>query len=82
MNKKYVNVSQAIVNSFNPQLWRGRGRRISVLKVSLVYNVSSQIARATQKNSVLKNKQTNKPKEIGQLISMSLTYLHEPHSSA
>ena len=82
MNKKYVNVSQAIVNSFNPQLWRGRGRRISVLEVSLVYNVSSRIARATQKNFVVKNKQTNKPKEIGQLISMSFTYLHEPHSSA
>jgi hypothetical protein len=49
----------------------GRGRQISEFEASLVYRVSSRTARATQKNPVLKNKQTNKktkttkPKGIG-----------------
>jgi hypothetical protein len=34
----------------------GRGRRISELEASLVYKVSSRIARATQRNPVSKNK--------------------------
>jgi hypothetical protein len=40
----------------------GRGRRISELEASLVYRVSSRIARATQRNPVSKKskKQTNK----------------------
>jgi hypothetical protein len=38
----------------------GRGRRISEFKASLVYRESSRTARDTQKNPVLKNKQTNK----------------------
>jgi hypothetical protein len=39
----------------------GRGRRISEFEASLVYRVSSRIARATQRNPVSKtNKQTNK----------------------
>jgi hypothetical protein len=38
----------------------GRGRRISEFEASLVYRVSSRIARATQRNPVLENKQTNK----------------------
>jgi hypothetical protein len=40
----------------------GRGRGISEFKASLVYRVSSRIARATQRNHVSKqtNKQTNK----------------------
>jgi hypothetical protein len=37
----------------------GRGRRISEFEASLVYRVSSRIARATQRNPVSKNK-TNK----------------------
>ena len=37
----------------------GRGRRISEFEASLVYKVSSRIARATQRIPVLK-KQTNK----------------------
>jgi hypothetical protein len=43
----------------------GRGRQISEFKASLVYKVSSRIARATQRNPVSKNKQTktNKQKE-------------------
>jgi hypothetical protein len=38
----------------------GRGRWISEFKASLVYRVSSRTARATQRNPVSKNKQTNK----------------------
>jgi hypothetical protein len=38
----------------------GRGRWISEFKTSLVYKVSSRIAKATQRNPVSKNKQTNK----------------------
>jgi hypothetical protein len=34
----------------------GRGRCISEFKASLVYRVSSRIARATQRNPVSKNK--------------------------
>jgi hypothetical protein len=41
----------------------GRGRQISELEASLVYRVSSRIARATQRNPVLKtNKQNNNNK--------------------
>jgi hypothetical protein len=40
----------------------GRGREISEFEDSLVYRVSSRIARATQRNPVLK-KQTNKNKK-------------------
>jgi hypothetical protein len=38
----------------------GRGRCISDFEASLVYKVSSRIARATQIKPVSKNKQTNK----------------------
>jgi hypothetical protein len=38
----------------------GRGRQISEFEASLVYRVSSRTARATQRNPVSKNKQTNK----------------------
>jgi hypothetical protein len=41
----------------------GRGRRISEFEASLVYRVSSRIARATQRNPVLKNQ---KPKTKNQ----------------
>jgi hypothetical protein len=43
----------------------GRGRRISEFEASLVYRVSSRIARATQRNPVSKNKnkQTNKKEQ-------------------
>jgi hypothetical protein len=36
----------------------GRGRRISEFEASLVYRVSSRTAKTTQRNPVLKNKQT------------------------
>jgi hypothetical protein len=38
----------------------GRGKQISEFKASLVYRVSSRTARATQRNPVSKNNQTNK----------------------
>jgi hypothetical protein len=38
----------------------GRGRWISEFEASLVYRVSSRTVRATQRNLVSKNKQTNK----------------------
>jgi hypothetical protein len=38
----------------------GRGRQISDFEASLVYNVSSRTARATQRNPVSKNKNKNK----------------------
>jgi hypothetical protein len=41
----------------------GRGRRISEFKASLVYKVSTRIARATQRNPVLKNKKKKKKKK-------------------
>jgi hypothetical protein len=41
----------------------GRGRWISEFEASLVYKVSSRTARATQRNPVSKNKQTNKQKQ-------------------
>jgi hypothetical protein len=46
----------------------GRARWISEFKASLVYRVSSRIARATQRNPVLKN-QTKKKKEKKKKIS-------------
>jgi hypothetical protein len=47
----------------------GRGRQISEFEASLVYKVSSRIARATQRNPVskqnkTKHKQTNKQKDL------------------
>jgi hypothetical protein len=38
----------------------GRDRQISEFETSLVYKVSFRTARATQRNPVSKNKQTNK----------------------
>ena len=40
----------------------GRGRRISEFEASLVYKVSSRIARATQRNPVSKNQKPNQTK--------------------
>jgi hypothetical protein len=49
-----------VAHAFNPST-QGRDRQISKFKASLVYKVSSRIARATQRNPVSKtNKQTNK----------------------
>jgi hypothetical protein len=41
----------------------GRDRRISEFEASLVYRVSSRIARAIQRNPVSKNKKNKKTKK-------------------
>jgi hypothetical protein len=41
----------------------GRGRRISEFKASLVYRVSSRIARAIQRNPVKKKKKKKKKRK-------------------
>jgi hypothetical protein len=41
----------------------GRGRRISEFEASLVYKVSSRIARAIQRNPVSKNQKKKKKKK-------------------
>jgi hypothetical protein len=46
-----------VAYTFNPSTWE-TGRRISEFEVSLVYRVSSRIAKATQRNPVLKNQKT------------------------
>jgi hypothetical protein len=43
----------------------GRGRRISEFEASLVCRVSSRTARATQRNSVLKEKEKRKKESDG-----------------
>ena len=44
-------------DTFNPRSW-GKGRRISEFEASLFYRARSKTARVTQRNPVLKNKQT------------------------
>jgi hypothetical protein len=59
---------------------RGRGRRISDFEASLVYKVSSRIARTIQRNPVLKNKnkQTNTSmKQRMKTISVEKSYFPE-----
>jgi hypothetical protein len=67
-NKKRQSV---VVHAFNPSPCRGR--QISEFEASLVYKVSSRIARTTQRNPVSKNKnkQINKQK-----TDVSLVYIH------
>jgi hypothetical protein len=51
-----------LVHACNPS--RGRGRQVTEFKASLIYSLSSRLARATQRNSDstkrTKSKQTNK----------------------
>jgi hypothetical protein len=49
---------------------QGRGRRISEFKASLVYRVSSRIARATQRNSVSKKAKGIKHKNELSLVQV------------
>jgi hypothetical protein len=49
----------------------GRGRRISEFEGSLVYRVSSRIARATQRNPVSKKKK----KKEGERINIHYVYI-------
>ena len=48
--------------AFNPSTWEAEAGGFLRSRPSLVYRVSSRTARATQRNSVSKNKQTNKQK--------------------
>jgi hypothetical protein len=50
----------------------GRGRQISEFEASLVYRVSSRIARATQRNPVLKNPKKKK-KSPGKILEKGET---------
>jgi hypothetical protein len=54
---------------------RGRGRRISEFKASLVYKASSRTARAIQRNPVLKNSKKKKKKKKEQKVSTALFQL-------
>jgi hypothetical protein len=54
-----VRSKAVVVLAFNPSTWEA-DRPISEFETSLVYRVSSRTARATQRNPVSKNKQTNK----------------------
>jgi hypothetical protein len=60
-----------MVHTFNPKHLGGRGRQISEFQASLVYRVNSRTARATQRNPVSKNKQTNKTKQQQKLSILS-----------
>jgi hypothetical protein len=48
-----------------------RGRQIFEFEASLVYRVSSRIARATQRNPVLKKTKQNKTKQNKTKLSLS-----------
>jgi hypothetical protein len=53
-----------VAHSFNPSTQGGRGRQISEFEASLVYKVSSRLARAIQRKSVSKNQtKPNKTKQ-------------------
>ena len=53
-----------VVHAFNPSTWEAdRGRQISEFEASLVYQVSSRTARATQRNPVSKNHKKKKKKK-------------------
>jgi hypothetical protein len=60
-----------VVHTFNPSTLGGRGRRISEFKASLVYRVSSRIARATQRNPVLKKSHPTPQKNQEILINLN-----------
>jgi hypothetical protein len=49
-----------VVHAFSPSTRGSRGRWISEMEASLVYKVSSRIARATQRNPVSKNQKKKK----------------------
>jgi hypothetical protein len=53
----------------------GRGRQISEFKASMVYRVNSRIARATQRNPVLKNPNRTRARERAQWLRALLSVL-------
>jgi hypothetical protein len=52
-----------VAHAFNPSAWEAEGGQISEFKASLVYKMSSSIARATQRNPVSKKKKKKKKKK-------------------
>jgi hypothetical protein len=52
-----------VAHTFNPSNFGGRGRQISEFEASLVYNVSSRTARATEKSCLKKPKKKKKKKK-------------------
>jgi hypothetical protein len=53
----------------------GRGRCISEFKASLVYRVSSRIARATQRNPVSKQNKTKQNKTTKTKIKIEILHI-------
>jgi hypothetical protein len=60
----------------------GRGRQISEFEASLVYRVSSRIARATQRNPVSKNKKKKEKKEHFCVSKGARLDSQKPHDGA
>ena len=52
-----------VAHAFNPSTWEARGRQIPKFEASLVYKVSSRIARVIQRNPVSKNQKKKKKKK-------------------
>jgi hypothetical protein len=66
-NKKNIKLSLSwavVAHTFNPRTWEGRGRQISEFEArDLVYRVSSNIARATQRNPLSTKQKQTTPKQ-------------------
>jgi hypothetical protein len=61
-------MSRAVVaRTFNPSTREAEAGGFREFEASLVYKVSSRIARAIQRNPVSRNKQTNKQKDCMRL---------------
>jgi hypothetical protein len=56
----------------------GRGKRISEFEASLVYRVSSRIARTTQRNPVSKNQKKKKKKNRSAQIDSGPAAVRKP----
>ena len=69
-----------VAHAFNPSAGGGggRGRRISELKASLVYKVSSRTSSAIQRNAVSKN-QKKKKKNRDQKTNLWVILLRKAH---
>ena len=51
------------MHTFNPRTWEAEaGRQICEFEASLVYRVSSRTAKATKRNTVLKNQEKKEKK--------------------
>jgi hypothetical protein len=58
---KSITPPGVVAHTFNPSTRWGRGRQISEFEASLVYKVSSRIARVIQRNPVSKNPKKKVP---------------------